>query len=135
MCLKSSHDISRAKDVIGYMINKSEYKKAYLELYEIIKKISLEDKRKIPEDFIEYLKDNMDTNYSFKYDNTKSLLEQNIKVETKALLVKLYENYLAKPEEKNFWNQYNKDCFKIEENKKINDYYKHNILKKSGNDS
>ena len=100
------------------MINKSEYKQAHLELYEIIKKFSLEDRKKIPKDFIEFLKANMDTNYSFKYDDTKSLLEQKLKVETKALLVQLYERYLSKPEEKEFWNQYNIDCLKIEEKKR-----------------
>lgn len=105
------------------MINRNEYAKAYMELYEIIKNLSLKDQNKIPKEFINFLKDNMDTNYSFIFDYKKDLLEQEIKVETKALLVKLYENYLAKPEEKNFWSQYDNDCLKIEENKKSNDEY------------
>ena len=106
------------------MINRSEYAKAYVELYEIIKKLPLDDQNKIPKDFIDFLKNNMDSNYSFKYIDNKSLLEQNIKTETKALLVKLYETYLAKPDEKDFWNKYNMDCLKIIEEKKISDYKK-----------
>ena len=38
-------------------------------------------------------------------------------VETKALLVQLYEKYLSKPEEKEFWNKYNIECMKINEDK------------------
>ena len=99
------------------MINKSEYEKAYLELYELIKRIPLKDRIKIPNDFIEFLKDNMNSNYTFEYDESKNLLDQDIMVETKALLVQLYENYLAKPEEKEFWDKYNIECMKINENK------------------
>lgn len=115
------------------MINRSDYAKVYVELYEIIKKLSLDDQKKIPLDFIKILKDNMDKNYEFKYDDTKNLLEQNIKVETKALLVQLYEQYLVKPEEKDFWCQYNKQCFKIEEAKKTNDY--NNLFNKKKNNN
>ena len=115
--MKSLQDIQKVKDVIGYMINKSEYEKAYLELYELIKRIPLKDRIKIPNDFIEFLKDNMNSNYTFEYDESKNLLDQDIMVETKALLVQLYENYLAKPEEKEFWNKYNIECMKINENK------------------
>ena len=69
------------------MINKSEYKQAHLELYEIIKKFSLEDRKKIPKDFIEFLKANMDTNYSFKYDDTKSLNESIISTTIRKIFI------------------------------------------------
>ena len=99
------------------MINKSEYEKAYLELYELIKRIPLKDRTKIPNDFIEFLKNKINSNYIFKYDKSKSLLDQDVMVETKALLVQLYEKYLSKPEEKEFWNKYNIECMKINEDK------------------
>ena len=95
------------------MINKGEYEKAYLELYELIKRIPVKDRSKIPNDFIEFVKDNMNLNYIFKYDESKSLLDQDVMVETKALLVQLYEKYLSRPEEKDFWNKYNIECLKI----------------------
>ena len=116
------------------MINKDEYLKAYVELYEIIKKLSSGDQSKIPEGFIAFLKENMDINYTFIYDDTKSLLSQDIKVETKALLVKLYQTYLANPEEKEFWDKYSRECTKIEEEKKINNYINTDMFKKK-NDS
>ena len=102
------------------MINKSEYEKAYFELYELIKRMPLEDRTKIPNDFIEFLKNNMNAKYIFKYDETKSLLEQNIMIETKALLVQLYEKYLSKPEEEEFWDKYNRECLKINGDKNNN---------------
>ncbi len=98
-------------------MNKSEYENAYLELYELIKRIPLKDKTKIPNDFIDFLKDNMNSNHTFEYDESKNLLDQDIMVETKALLVQLYEKYLSKPEEKEFWNNYNIECMKIDEDK------------------
>ena len=115
-------------------MNKDEYAKAYAELYEIIKNLSSEDQNKIPEDFVAFLKENMDTDYIFTYDDTKSLLNQDIKVETKALLVKLYQTYLAKPEEKQFWDKYNRECISLEEEQKINNYNNTDMFKKK-NDS
>ena len=95
------------------------YQKAYVELYEMIKMLSDEERMKIPEYFIEYLNSNMDTNYKFSLDTEKGLLEQDYMVETKALIVKLYEKYYAPESEKEFWNEYHKLCFNmIEEQKK-----------------
>ena len=95
------------------------YQKAYVELYEMIKHLSDEEREKIPEYFIEYLDSNMDTNYKFSLDTEKGLLEQDYMVETKALIVKLYEKFYAPESEKEFWNEYHKLCFNmIEEQKK-----------------
>ena len=97
------------------------YQKAYVELYELIKHLSDEEREKIPEYFIEYLDSNMDTNYKFSLDTEKGLLEQEYMVETKALIVKLYEKYFAPESEKDFWKEYHKLCFNmIEEQKRKN---------------
>ena len=111
----------------------NEYKKPYVELSEIIKRMSKEEKEKIPQSFIKNLEKDKDKEYKYVYDETKGLQEQKIKVETKALLVQLYEQYLVKPEEKDFWCQYNKQCFKIEEAKKTNDY--NNLFNKKKNNN
>ncbi len=61
----------------------------------------------------------MDKEYFFIFDDSKEILKQNFKVETKALLIKLYERYLAPTEKKEFWNRYDSLCLnKIEEEKK-----------------
>ena len=105
------------------------YKKAYVELYELIKHLSDEEREKIPEYFIEYLNSNMDTNYKFSIDNEKGLLEQDYMVETKALIVKLYEKYFAPESEKEFWNEYHKLCFNMIEEQKRKNYNDGNIFK------
>ena len=95
------------------------YRKAYVELYEIINVLSKEQKEKIPEVFIKNIKANADTNYYFKYDITKTIFEQNLMVETFALLIEIYERYLAPFEEKEIWEKYDKICLnKIEEEKR-----------------
>lgn len=78
------------------------YQKAYVELYELIKILSKTQQSKIPKDFIEYINNNKDNNYTFTIDNSKGILEQEYMTETKALIVKLYEKYLAPEDEKEF---------------------------------
>ena len=93
-----------------------QYKKAYVELNEIIKVLSDEQKDKIPEVFKNNLIENMDTEYKFEFDDTKGIFEQDLMVETKALLVEIYERYLAPEEEKELWEKYDRFCLnKIEE--------------------
>jgi hypothetical protein len=94
------------------------YRKAYVELLEIIKFLPKKYKDKIPKKIIDNLCKNMDKNYSFKMDKTKGLLEQNYTLETKALLVELYERYLAIDSEKDFWENYDRICLKMIEDKK-----------------
>ena len=105
------------------------YQKAYVELYEMIKMLSDEERGKIPEYFIQYIYNNMDTNYKFSIDNEKGLLEQDYMVETKALIVKLYEKYFSTESEKEFWNKYHKLCFNMIEEQKRKNYNYDNIFK------
>ena len=107
---------------------KIEYQKAYVELYEIIKVLPKQERDKIPNTFLKNLKDNMDTEYKFTFDTGKSILDQEYKVETKALFVELYERYLAPIEEKEFWNKYDKICFDMIEEEKQKEYNSENIF-------
>ena len=98
---------------------KLEFKKAYVELYEIIKKMSKQEIQKIPKEYIVNLKNEMDKTYIFEFDDKKNILNQNFKVETKALLVELYERFLAPDDEKEFWKKYDRICIDaIEKEKK-----------------
>lgn len=90
---------------------KSIYKKMYRELYEVIDILSKNEKDKISKELIENIKRNMDNEYSFKIDKTKSLLEQNLLPQTQAMLIKLYEKYLCSEEEQEKWNLYDKMCY------------------------
>lgn len=112
-----------------------EYRKAYVELNEIIKRMTKQEKEKIPELVIKNLEKEMDKKYKYIYDESKGLQEQDLKIETKALLVEIYEKYLASEEEKELWEKYDKICLnKIEEKKKRNynteNLFKNNIKRK-----
>ena len=67
-----------------------EYKKAYVELSELIKRFPKESIDKIPTDVIDNIETSKDSEYSWDYDDTKMLEDQNIMVETKALFIRLY---------------------------------------------
>ena len=99
---------------------KKEFQKAYVELYEIIKVLPNEEQKKIPKMFLKNLKNNMDKEYKFILDKDSDILNQNYRIETKALFVELYEKYLAPKEDLDFWNKYDKICDNmIEEEKRI----------------
>ena len=99
-------------------VERIECRKAYVELNEIIKRMPIVDKQKIPKEFKKNLYIEMDKNYNFSYDDEKGILEQKIKVETKALLVELYEKFFAPEEEKKSWKKYDQICLNMLEAKK-----------------
>ncbi len=107
-----------------------QYKKAYVEINEILKVLSKEQKEKIPKNFINNISNNMDKNYKFTFDESKGIFEQDLMVETEALLVEIYERYLAPEEEKEMWQKYDRFCLnKIEEEKRSK--YNNNIFNQS----
>ena len=101
---------------------KNIYKKIYRELYEVIDILSENEKDKISKELIDNIKQNMDNEYSFKIDKTKSLLEQNLLPQTQAMLIKLYEKYLCSEEEKEKWNLYDKMCYAKLQKMKVEKY-------------
>ena len=105
------------------------YKKAYVELYELIKRLTIQEQEKIPNSFIEYICNNKDEEYFFEIDNEKGILEQDYMVETKALIVKMYEKYLAPREEDEFWRKYDSICLNMIESAKENKYNSDDLFK------
>ena len=96
-----------------------QYQKAYVELNEILKSLSEEENSKNPKMFKDNLVKNMDKSYKFELDSSKGIFEQKLMVETEALLVEIYERYLASAKEKEVWEKYDKICLnRIEQNKK-----------------
>lgn len=71
------------------------YREALTEVNEILKYLSEDLLKKIPEEIIDNIKENMSTSYELKYDNTKGLNEQNLKQETRAILSVIYRDYIC----------------------------------------
>jgi predicted RNA-binding protein Jag len=86
----------------GKNMNSQNLKKAMVEVETIIKESFPEEKVKlIPKKIIDFLNENKDTEYIFKYDKDKELDEQVLMEETKLMLGAIFINYLATSDEKN----------------------------------
>ena len=88
---------------------KIEYRQALFEVYKILENTDEEIINKIPEKFIKFVKENMDTNYKFELEKGKELIKQNLKDETKQIIALIYKDYICdeKEHEKEVINDYN----------------------------
>lgn len=80
---------------------KIEYRQALFEVYKILENTDEETKNKIPEKFIKFVKENMDTNYKFELEKGKELVKQNLKDETKEIIALIYKDYICEEGRKN----------------------------------
>ena len=107
-----------------------KYHKAYKEVIEILKYMSQEDIERIPNQMIKMFKEKMDKNHEFKYDESKKFAEQELLIETKAILANIFRDYWATPEQREkIKAKQNYDRKKSEEQKREK-YNPENIFKK-----
>ena len=96
----------------------NKYAVAYSEVLEILKHIPLEDYNKIPKTKIELFKTNADNEYTFNYDPSKTLEEQNVSNITKGIIILLFRDYWATEIQRNkIIAKQNYDRMKLEEKK------------------
>lgn len=96
----------------------NKYAIAYSEVLEILKHIPLEDYNKIPKTKIELFKTNADNEYTFNYDPSKTLEEQNVSNITKGIIILLFRDYWATEIQRNkIIAKQNYDRMKLEEKK------------------
>ena len=77
-----------------------QYANAYTEVLDILKYISKEDYEKIPKSKIKVFEENSNKNYSFTYDENKTLDEQNVSEIAKAIIAILFRDYWATKEQR-----------------------------------
>ena len=77
-----------------------QYANAYTEVLDILKYISKEDYEKIPKRKIKVFEENSNKNYSFTYDENKTLDEQNVSETAKAIIAILFRDYWATKEQR-----------------------------------
>ena len=82
-----------------------DYNKRLVEVYEVLKYLSEDDYRKIPKSIIEAIKQNKDKNYTWNYDITKKLKNQDLCDDTIAILSYINMNYLLNDKQKEFVNK------------------------------
>ena len=84
------------------MIN--TYAKAYTEVLEILKYFSEEEYSKIPQEKINFYKNNMDKNYNYNINPNIDLSKQYISKEANAILITLFRDYFATESQKKTLN-------------------------------
>ena len=115
------------------MIN-STYSRAYAEVLEIIKYFPKEEYSKIPEEKIEFYKNNMDKDYIFTINPKIDLSEQNISPEANAIIVNIFRDYFATEEQKVKIKEILDLNQKKEEQEKREKYNPNDIFKKANKD-
>lgn len=107
-----------------------QYANAYTEVLDILKYISKEDYEKIPKSKIKVFEENSNKNYSFTYDENKTLDEQNVSEIAKTIIAILFRDYWATKEQRyiiikkqqEIKDQKQKELMaKFEQNKKISE--------------
>lgn len=123
---------------------KENYPKAYTEVLEILKYMPIDDVKKIPKELIDTFEYKKDNNYKFIISEDQDFSKLKILDETEAIMVNIFEDYWATPEQKAKIQakmredmriieeekkaKYNVDIFKKKENAEIeNDVQKTNI--------
>lgn len=95
------------------------YKNAFKEVYEILQNTDTELVEKIPNKFIEFLQNNMNTEYQTNIDNNLDIDKQVLLAETEDILSLIYRSYWSTDEEKQeFYDKDKQELEKIEQNKK-----------------
>ena len=79
-----------------------DYNKRLVEVDVILEKLSESDYIKIPKDVIQVIKDNMDKEYTWEYDETKELKDQNLSRDTIALLSYINTEYLLNDKQREY---------------------------------
>lgn len=111
------------------------YEKCLVELDEILKYLSNEYLSKIPYEIRKNIKQKKDSNYTWNYDETKELSEQNINRETIIMLAYLNMQFLLNVEEKTVMEQFHKYNEEKVEKEKLEKYNPNNIFKANNTDS
>ena len=73
---------------------------ALCEVYDIINHLEPRLYNKIPKDFIETIKENMDNTYQPKIDYSISINKQNLLKDTRIILSLIYRNYICSKEKR-----------------------------------
>ncbi len=98
------------------------YARAYTEVIEILSYFSKEEYSKIPIEKVEFYKNNMDREYTYKINPKEDLFKQNISEEANAILISLFRDYFASEKQKAILEKLLKQNQQKEEKEKAERY-------------
>ena len=102
--------------------------KRLVEVDEVLNYLSSENIEKIPEGIRNLIKENKDKEYTWKYDETKKLKDQNLSEDTIILLAYLNNEYLLNEAQKDLMEQIYEFNEKKEEKNKKEKYNPNNMF-------
>ena len=95
------------------------YKNSFKEVYDILENTEEDLLSKIPNSFMNFIKNNMNVDYKTSINLNETIDKQHLLKETEAILSLIYRSYWATDEEKNeFAKKDNLELLKEEEQKK-----------------
>lgn len=106
------------------------FAKACKEIVEILKFVPDKDVLKIPKKMREMFEDEMDKNYNFSIDTKKTIEEQKLLNETKAILSNIFRDYWATPYQRERIIEKQNYDRKVIEQQKSEKYNPNNIFKR-----
>lgn len=111
----------------------TKYANAYTQVYEIIKQLSEEEYAKIPNEVVEVIKENRNTEYKFELDDDLKLKDQELLPETRAILFNIFREYLSTLEQKERIIRIQREERKKDEQRKIEQYHSNLFANKMNN--
>ena len=108
----------------------NEYCEAISETLDILNHTDIEYVKKIPTEFIAFLKENASKEYVPKLDHSLPMYEMNLKEETKNLLGTIYRNWWCSNEEKEKYEKIIRENYIKEQEELKNNYNAKEIFKK-----
>ena len=108
-----------------------DLKQALKESYVVLNTLDSNSLNKIPNNIINFIKENMDDKYDFKIDYSKNLSYQNLSNTTLGIISIIYSKYLCSEEEKKKWETYDNFVLIKNEELKNKKFPKDNLFNKN----
>lgn len=99
-----------------------KYANAYTEVYKILECLEEEEYEKIPEGFIQVIEENRNLDYEYEVNEEQDLSKQPMLIETRAILLNIFRDYLATPEQREKIKKWQDEDRKILEQAKREKY-------------
>ena len=110
-----------------------EENKRLVEVEYILKKLDDEYIKKIPQEIWDYIDENKDRSYIFNYDGNKTLVEQNLSIDTISILTYINIKYLLNEQQKKEMLKFLREDMAIAEQEKAKLYTTDELFKDKQN--
>lgn len=107
--------------------------KRLAEVEYILKKLDDKYLNKIPQEMWDYIEENKDKNYIFNYDESKTLVEQDLNIDTISILTYINMEYLLDEEQKKEMIDFLRKDEAIAEQEKSKRYNSEDLFKNRNN--